>query len=72
MAGRKIASAQPKLGDRLAGVLAAVGITNERVSKAIGRDCGCKKRQELLNKIGQRVVDFVRGNNADKLDDRQD
>lgn len=58
------------LGDHVADGLAAVGITKERVSKVLGRDCGCKKRQELLNKIGQKVVDYVRGNNGDKLDDR--
>lgn len=59
------------LGDRVAVGLAAVGITKERVSRLTGkRDCGCKKRQEMLNKIGQKVVDFVRGNNGDKLDDR--
>ena len=72
MDGKQITSARPQLGDRLAGVLAAGGITKERVSKVLGRDCGCKKRQELLNKIGQSVVDFVRGNNANQLDDRQD
>lgn len=60
------------LGDHVADGLAAVGITKERVSKVLGRDCGCKKRQELLNKLGQKVVDFVRGNNGDKLDDRKD
>lgn len=58
------------LGDYVADGLAAVGITKERVSKVLGRDCGCKKRQQLLNKIGQKVVDYVRGNNGDKLDDR--
>lgn len=58
------------LGDHVADGLAAVGITKERVSKVLGRDCGCKKRQELLNKIGQKVVEYVRGNNGDKLDDR--
>lgn len=58
------------LGDHVADGLAAVGITKERVSKVLGRDCGCKKRQELLNKLGQKVVDFVRGNNADQLDDK--
>lgn len=61
------------LGDHVADGLAAVGITKERVSRLTGKkDCGCKKRQELLNKIGQRVVDFVRGNNGNQLDDRQD
>lgn len=61
------------LGDHVADGLAAVGITKERVSRLTGKkDCGCKKRQELLNKLGQRVVDFVRGNNANQLDDRKD
>ena len=56
MDGERITSAQPQLGDRIAGVLAAVGITKERVSKAIGRDCGCKKRQAALNKLGQQTA----------------
>lgn len=65
--------ARPGLGDRVAAGLAAVGITKERVSRWTGKkDCGCKKRQELLNKLGQKVVDYVRGNNGDKLDDRPD
>lgn len=59
------------LGDHVADGLAAVGITKERVARWTGKkDCGCKKRQELLNKLGQKVVDFVRGNNADQLDDK--
>ena len=56
MDGKQITSARPQLGDRLAGVLAAVGITKERVSKAIGRDCGCAKRQAALNKLGQQTA----------------
>ena len=35
--------------------LSSVGITKERVSKAVGGDCGCAKRQEKLNKIGQKI-----------------
>jgi hypothetical protein len=36
--------------------LAAVGITPERVSKALGvKDCGCKGRAEALNALGRRV-----------------
>lgn len=59
------------LGDHVAAGLAAVGITKQRVARLTGKkDCGCKKRQELLNKLGQKVVDFVRGNNADQLDDQ--
>jgi hypothetical protein len=45
----------PGLGDRVASALFAVGITKERVSKALGvKDCGCKKRQAQLNDIGRK------------------
>lgn len=42
------------LGDHVAGALAAVGITEERVSRAIGRPCGCGRRRERLNQFGRR------------------
>lgn len=42
------------LGDMVADGLASVGITKERVSKAIGRPCGCGKRQETLNELGRK------------------
>lgn len=35
--------------------LSAIGITKERVSKAVGGDCGCKKRQEALNALGRKI-----------------
>jgi hypothetical protein len=44
------------LGDMVAAGLSAVGITPERVSKALGvKDCGCKKRAEALNRLGRRI-----------------
>lgn len=43
------------LGDMVADGLAAVGITKERVTKAVGRDCGCSKRQAALNAIGEKI-----------------
>jgi len=43
------------LGDMVAGALAAVGITKERVSAAIGRPCKCGERQETLNAIGRTI-----------------
>jgi len=46
---------KPGLGDRVAQALAAVGITKERVSKALGKPCGCAKRQRRLNDIGRRL-----------------
>lgn len=43
------------LGDMVAAGLSAIGITPERVSKALGvKDCGCKKRAEALNRIGRK------------------
>jgi hypothetical protein len=35
--------------------LSAIGITEERVSKAIGRECGCSKRAEKLNELGRKI-----------------
>jgi hypothetical protein len=47
--------AKPGLGDMVKAGLSAVGITEERVSKAIGRPCGCSKRAEKLNSIGRKI-----------------
>lgn len=44
----------PGLGDMVKGALSAIGITEERVSKAIGRPCGCGKRAEKLNEWGKK------------------
>jgi hypothetical protein len=50
------APASPGLGDMVSAGLSAIGITPERVSKALGvRDCGCKGRAEALNRIGRRL-----------------
>ena len=47
--------ARPGLGDMVSAGLSAVGITPERVSKALGvKDCGCKKRAEALNRLGRK------------------
>ena len=48
-------SSKPGLGDRVASALAAVGITKERVSKALGKPCGCAKRQAKLNELGRKL-----------------
>lgn len=44
----------PGLGDMVAAGLEKVGITKERVSKAIGKPCGCAKRQQALNELGRK------------------
>lgn len=43
------------LGDIVKTGLSAVGITEERVSKIIGRPCGCGARVEALNRIGEKL-----------------
>lgn len=40
------------LGDTVAAGLAAVGITPARVSRMIGRPCGCERRKQRLNELG--------------------
>jgi hypothetical protein len=47
--------AKAGLGDMVKAGLSAVGITEERVSKAIGRPCGCSKRAEQLNNLGRKI-----------------
>ena len=43
------------LGDRVEKALKTVGITEERVSKLIGRPCGCPERKKALNRLGRRL-----------------
>lgn len=43
------------LGDMVKAGLSAIGITEERVSKVIGRPCGCSKRAEALNALGRKI-----------------
>lgn len=43
------------LGDIVASGLAAVGITKQRVSQALGKPCNCGQRQEALNDLGRRL-----------------
>lgn len=50
-----LCKAPPGLGDMVAGALTAIGITKERVSALVGRDCGCAKRQAALTELGRRL-----------------
>jgi hypothetical protein len=47
--------ARPGLGDMVKAGLSAIGITEERVTKAIGRECGCSRRAEKLNELGRKI-----------------
>jgi len=41
--------------------LSAVGITEARVSKAIGKPCGCGKRAAKLNELGHKYLGLPPG-----------
>lgn len=49
------------LGDLTAKALEAVGITKERWASWWGEPCGCDKRQEKLNQVGRKIVDWIKG-----------
>ena len=53
--------AKPGLGDMVKATLSAVGITEARVSKAIGAPCGCGKRAAKLNELGHRYLGLPPG-----------
>jgi hypothetical protein len=58
MAGERVCRCRRSagLGDMVSAGLAAVGVTPERVSAALGvKDCGCKRRAEALNRLGRRI-----------------
>jgi len=51
-----------RLGDAVEKALATVGITQERVSRWFGHDCGgCKRRQDKLNQLGYWASAVLRG-----------
>lgn len=47
------------LGDLVAAGLSAAGITEDRVSRILGRPCNCKHRVAALNRIGDALVSAV-------------
>ncbi len=49
---RKRRSRPLGLGDRVEQALSLVGITEEKVSKWLGRPCGCSERKRKLNQVG--------------------
>ena len=60
---------QKKLGDMVADGLAAVGITPQRVSKLMGRDCGCNKRKQKLNELHDKAANLWSSINGKQVDD---
>ena len=49
------------LGDMVKAGLSAVGITEDRVSKVIGRPCGCGQRAAKLNELGHKYLGLPPG-----------
>ena len=66
--------AKPKkgLGDRVSQALSLVGITEERVSKWLGRKCGCAKRREALNRLGEWAASVIQGKATAPVDELAD
>lgn len=56
---RRIRVPRFAIGSWVAAALSAIGITSERVSAAIGTECGCKRRQDSLNIAGAAVSQFL-------------
>lgn len=59
--GRQSPAAGRGLGDLVKAGLSAVGITEERVSKAIGRPCGCGARAAAMNQFGAKYLGMPPG-----------
>lgn len=51
----------PGLGDMMRSVFSAVGVTEERVSRLIGRPCGCGKRAAKFNLLGHKYLGLPPG-----------
>lgn len=54
-----------KLGDLISKALAAVNITEERVTKALGRPCGCKEKREMMNRLSAWAARIGQGKTED-------
>jgi hypothetical protein len=52
-------------GDLAEKTLSAVGITKDRVEKWIGPECGCKERQDKMNRFGQWLKKKIAGEDSD-------
>lgn len=57
------------LGDNVSEVLAAYGITKERVSRWLGRRCKCPERQAKLNRLGVWARKLLGGEPAEDIHD---
>ena len=49
------------LGDAVETALSSVGITEDRVTRWLGRNCGCRDRKERLNRFSRWIHAKLRG-----------
>lgn len=50
-----------RLGSMIAAGLTTIGVTEERVKKIIGKDCGCSARKNKLDAVGEGVTAAIQG-----------
>lgn len=50
-----------RLGSMIAAGLTTIGVTEERVKKIIGKDCGCAARKSKLDAVGEGVTTAIQG-----------
>ena len=55
---------RPELGDVVEKALSTGGVTEERVTRWLGRPCGCRRRKEKLNRLSRWVRGVVTGRDA--------
>lgn len=57
------------LGDLIEEALSSVGITQERVSKWLGRRCNCDEYREKINRLAAWAVRTVKMKKTDHAED---
>ena len=60
-AGQTPSQPTPGLGDMVKAGLSAIGITEDRVSRLVGKPCGCSKRAAAMNAFGHKYLGLPPG-----------
>lgn len=58
-----------RLGTAIEQALKRVGVTEERVSRWIGRPCGCSVRRDRLDKISEWAAQVLSGRSNNPAED---
>lgn len=53
-----------QLGDAVKSALTLIGVTEERVTRLLGRPCGCGRRATKLNRLSDWAYTLLRGGTA--------